>query len=325
MRVSVVRVDAGVVPQQISEFILQHPDSSWFTCNALIPGPLQTGNSVFILFAVSDESGVQAVVVANLYYHLDGEQLSDPFRLQVNGAPMIRVGSPDRAGILSLLLTEIALFSDKFVEIAEFRNFPVPAAEIAVYEQSGFRFESHLNLIKPLVNVDEAWRSLSKCRRRQIRKAMENGTVVRPAATLEEVRNFYDILEHLYTSRIHKKLPPFQAFTDFYTRAGRNGDGAILLVVAGEKVIGGMVCLIEPGKSLTEWYICGLDHEWRHHYPSVMATWGGISLACHLGLPEFNFLGLGKPEIPYGVRDFKLRFGGRTENYGRLVREKKLE
>ena len=322
MRVNVVRIDAGEVPEQVSQFILPHPDSNWFTCYALIPGPLQAGNSVFILFVVSDERGVAAVIVANLYYHLDGTQLSDPFRLQINGAPMIRTSAPNRTRILSLMLSEIAAFSDQFVEITEFRNFPIPLGEVAVYEQFGFRFESHLNLIKPLPNLEEAWRSLSKCRRRQIRKATENGTYVRPAASMEEVRKFYDILEHLYTFRIQKKLPPFQAFADFYTRAGKNGDGAILLVVAGGEVIGGMVCLIEPGKSLTEWYICGLDHEWRHHYPSVMATWGGISLACNLGLPEFNFLGLGKPEIPYGVRDFKLRFGGRTENYGRLVRQK---
>ncbi len=323
MRVSVVRIDAGEVPEQIAEFILQHPDSNWFTNNALIPGPLQAGNSVFILFVVSDERGVAAVVVANLFYQiLKGTQLSDPFRLQINGAPMIREHSPERVAILSMLLSEIAGFSDQFVETTEFRNFPIPKEEIAVYEQFGFRIESHLNLIKPLPDLGEAWRSLSKCRRRQIRKATENGSLVRPAASLEEVGKFYLILEHLYMSRIHKKLPPLQAFADFFTRAGKNGDGAILLVVAGEEVIGGMVCLIEPGKSLTEWYICGLDHEWRHHYPSVMATWGGISLACHLGLPEFNFLGLGKPEIPYGVRDFKLRFGGSTENYGRLVRVK---
>jgi hypothetical protein len=321
MSISIVRVEAEGVSAQIKEFIHHHPNSNWFTSNALIPGPLKSGNSVFILVVVSDDLGIAGVAVGNLYFQElpDGQSLK-PFRLQINGAPMIRTGSSDREEILSALLSELAAFADQNAEVTEFRNFPVPPNEIAVYEQFGFRFESHLNLIKPLSTLEEAWRSLSKCRRRQIRKATENGTQVRPAANMEEVRKFYNILENLYLNRIQKKLPPDSAFTDFYVRAGRNGDGAILVVLAGEEVIGGMVCLIEPGKSLTEWYICGLDHEWRHHYPSVMATWGGITLACQLELPEFNFLGLGKPEIPYGVRDFKLRFGGNTENYGRLVR-----
>jgi len=34
-------------------------------------------------------------------------------------------------------------------------------------------------------------------------------------------------------------------------------------------------------------------------------------------------MGLGKPEEPYGVRDFKARFGGRWVNYGRFSRVNK--
>ena len=37
----------------------------------------------------------------------------------------------------------------------------------------------------------------------------------------------------------------------------------------------------------------------------------------------FDFGGAGKPKIPYGVRDYKLKFGGELVNYGRYEKEHK--
>jgi lipid II:glycine glycyltransferase (peptidoglycan interpeptide bridge formation enzyme) len=31
-------------------------------------------------------------------------------------------------------------------------------------------------------------------------------------------------------------------------------------------------------------------------------------------------MGIGRPDKSYGVRDFKIRFGGDTVNYGRFIR-----
>jgi hypothetical protein len=31
-------------------------------------------------------------------------------------------------------------------------------------------------------------------------------------------------------------------------------------------------------------------------------------------------MGVGKPDVAYGVRDFKARFGGKQVNFGRLTR-----
>jgi predicted N-acyltransferase len=280
------------------------------------------GNSAFILFVARDGSGVAGVIVANLYYQLHFRAiLLNPFRLQVNGAPMLREGHPGKENVLAALLGEVSVFADQHVPVTEFRNFPCPAEEREIFASGGFSFEPHLNLLKPLTTEEEAWRSLSKCRRRQIKRALQNGAQVVPAQSASHIRDLYKILYTLYHRKIHKKLPPYRTFIEFFRRSQETGDGVILVVLANGRVTGGIVCLIEHGKCLTEWYICGLDHESKEIYPSVMATWGGIQYACQLGLPAFNFLGLGKPGVPYGVRDFKLRFGGNVENYGRFIRE----
>lgn len=322
IRLKVLQVTEEGLPGAAEAFIRNHQHRNWFTYNALIPGPLVTGNSVFFLFIAEDKQGIAGVIVANLYYRVYSRKVAEePFRLQINGAPMIKEDHPAKSEILAGLLGEVKNFTSRLVETVEFRNFPVSPGEKNIFESSGFRYEAHLNLIKPLTTNEEAWYSLSKCRRRQIRKSLKNGTRVIVADEISQVRQMYRILYHLYSHKIHKKLPPFRTFADFFFRSNKMADGVILVVLSGETVIGGIVCLLEEHRSLTEWYVCGLDHTFKDHYPSVLATWAGIRYACEKGLPVFNFLGLGKPTIPYGVRDFKLRFGGEVADYGRFVLE----
>jgi lipid II:glycine glycyltransferase (peptidoglycan interpeptide bridge formation enzyme) len=222
--------------------------------------------------------------------------------------------------ILSALLKAITNFADQYVPVTEFRNFPTNSEERVIYNQHGFVFEPHLNLLKDITTAENAWTSLSKCRRRQIRRSFDKGTKLEIADNPRQVIQFYRILHELYSKKVKKKIPPLRTFMSFLDRRNNPGDGVILVVSVDDSVIGGIVCLIEPGHALTEWYVCGLDHTWHDHYPSVMATWAGIRFACDLGLPCFNFLGMGKPGVSYGVRDFKLRFGGELVDYGRFLR-----
>ena len=53
-------------------------------------------------------------------------------------------------------------------------------------------------------------------------------------------------------------------------------------------------------------------------YPSVLATWTGLHFAKENKYSSFDFMGAGFPNIPYGVREFKSKFGGQLVNYGRF-------
>ena len=69
-----------------------------------------------------------------------------------------------------------------------------------------------------------------------------------------------------------------------------------------------------------EWFVCGKDAEIKDIYSSVLATWAAIEYAANEGLTRFDFMGAGKPDQDYGVREFKSKFGGELVNYGRFVR-----
>ena len=70
--------------------------------------------------------------------------------------------------------------------------------------------------------------------------------------------------------------------------------------------------------TIYEWYVCGLHGEFKDIYPSVLATWAPIEYAANNNLSCFDFLGAGRPDEDYGVREFKAKFGGELVNFGRF-------
>jgi lipid II:glycine glycyltransferase (peptidoglycan interpeptide bridge formation enzyme) len=64
-------------------------------------------------------------------------------------------------------------------------------------------------------------------------------------------------------------------------------------------------------------YLCGENGKYQNVYPSVLATWAGLEYGLKNGFKYFDFLGAGKPNEYYGVREFKSKFGGELVNYGR--------
>ena len=156
---------------------------------------------------------------------------------------------------------------------------------------------------------------MSEQRIRQVKKALKNGATICEAQSEQEIRDWYRILSQLYRTKVRTPLFSEEFFMQFY----REGVGKYLLVKHQGKVIGGMMCPILDGKAIYEWFVCGLDEEYREQYPSVMATYAAIEYAKRNNLPLFDFMGAGKPDIPYGVRDFKMEFGGELVEYGRFL------
>lgn len=221
----------------------------------------------------------------------------------------------------------------------QFRNSHDLTDLIPLFRERRYEFQERLNLLVSCVSRDKAWQNLSASRRRQIRLSQKNGATIIENPDKNQVDAFYSILKDLYEQKIKKPLPgkPF-----FYALAGlsetsrstaanispddqadkQTAYSKTLLVMHEGRVIGGIACVLTPGKCIHEWYVCGLDLEYKRRqiFPSVMATWAAIEYATANNIPTFDFMGLGKPGEPYGVRDFKEKFGGSWVNHGRFFR-----
>jgi len=173
---------------------------------------------------------------------------------------------------------------------------------------------------------------MSESRRRQIKKGLASGAEIIEPESIEQVREFYNILHILYRYKVRKPLADWSFFENFYKLSTKQENnetveqwnsgtiGIIRLIRYQNKIIGGILAPVFEKKCIYEWYVCGLDKEYKDQYPSVLATWAAIEYAVDSNISSFDFMGVGVPETPYGVREFKARFGGELVNYGRLTR-----
>ena len=150
--------------------------------------------------------------------------------------------------------------------------------------------------------------------------SFRDGAVIIEKPTIEQVREYYSILENLYKTKVKTPLFPLSFFETLYYHP----DGRFILVGLSNaegktEIIGGTVCVEQAGKCLYEWFACGRDGESKSIFPSSVATYAGIRYAAEHNMPRFDMMGAGKPDEAYGVRDFKVKFGGKEVEHGRFL------
>lgn len=197
----------------------------------------------------------------------------------------------------------------------ESRNFNDYSRWKEAFAKAGFEYVPHLNFHVDTSSVEVVEANLGKSRKRDIRTSLRDGASIIEKPTLEQVREYYAILEHLYKTRVKTPLFPFS----FFEKLWQHKDGRFILVALNGEIIGGTVCVEQEGKCLYEWFACGRDGEWKTIFPSTLATYSGIRYAVEHGCARFDMMGAGKPDEAYGVRDFKAKFGGKEVEHGRFL------
>ena len=224
--------------------------------------------------------------------------------------------------LCSLLFGRDGVGSPIYIET---RNFNDYSKWKGAFEKAGFEYKRHLNFHVDCTDKEKMWERLSETRRRQIRKVTNEGVkeltnervkeLASEGVSEQDVREWYEILAELYRTKVKTPLWPVEFFLEFY----RQKRGVYLLQKHEGKVIGGIMCPIFENRCIYEWYICGMDAEYKESHPSVMATWAAMEYANTHGIARFDFMGAGVPDVPYGVRDFKAEFGGQLVEHGRSL------
>ena len=219
----------------------------------------------------------------------------------------------------------------------ECRNFNSYEQWKEAFASAGFEYIPHLNFHVDTSSVEVVEANLGKSRKRDIKTSVRDGAVIIEKPTIEQVREYYVILEHLYKTKVKTPLFPLSFFEALYCHP----DGRFLLVGlpkedGSTEIIGGTVCVVldrnksavinhkseitmTPSGVMYEWFVCGRDGEWKSIFPSSYATYAGIKYAAEHGCARFDMMGAGTPDEAYGVRDFKARFGGKEVEHGRFL------
>ena len=198
----------------------------------------------------------------------------------------------------------------------ETRNFNDYSKWKKAFAKAGFEYYPHYNFHVDCTDKEAMWERLSDNRKRQVRRTMSEGVneLMNEGVSEQDVREWYQVLEHLYRTKVKTPLWP----VEFFIEAHRQGVGRYMLVRHEGKIIGGSMVVADE-KAVYEWFECGLNAEYKEQYPSVCATYAGMRYAAENGIARYDMMGAGEPGVPYGVRDFKAEFGGKKVEHGRFL------
>ena len=298
-----------------AELVGKSPVATWFQTQEAYS--FFKNLSFLEAFALAVESSGQLKGVVVGYVQKDGGKLKRFFskRAIILGGPLLSEDIAEEE-LRALLRAVVGLLKKKAIYI-ETRNFNDYSSWRKTFEMCGFAYEPHYDVHVDTSSIDVVNGKMDRNRKRNIKKAREKGAVIDKNPSKEEVRRLYGLLEVLYRTKVKVPLYPFEFFeklmdvgaSRFYVAKKEDGE-----------VIGGLVCVVLPGHTEYAWMACGEDQKYRDLSPSVIANYAGICDAAEQGCDRFDFMGAGKPDDGgYGVRDFKLKFGGELVEYGRYV------
>lgn len=266
-------------------------------------------------FALESDGRLKGIVVG--YIQKDGGIIKQLFskRAIILGGPLLSDDITDDE--FGFLLKSLKNSLKKKAIFIEMRNFNDYHAWQAVLERSGFVYEPHYDVQVDTSSMEMVNRKLDRNRKRNIKKAQENGVVIDENPTTDDLKRFYLMLDELYSTKVKTPLFPFEFFEKL-----RSCPSSLFIMAkkADGELIGGMVCVVFDKQAVYAWLACGDDANNKLLSPSVMVNYAGICYAAEHGISKFDFMGAGKPDDGgYGVRDFKLKFGGDLVEYGRNV------
>lgn len=269
------------------------------------------GLSAFV-YAIEQSDEIKALCVVTLQKE-KGIKGYFSRRAIIYGGPLI--ASHNKEALSELLKAISSDLKSKAIYI-ETRNLNNYTVFSECFASAGWMFEPHLNYLLNCDSEEIVLANLNTNRKRQIKKALKSGAQLTEAKTLQEVADYYNILSNLYVNKIKKPIFNF----DFFQLLFEKNQAKFLLVKLQDKIIGGIVCPFLKDQTIYELYICGLDSEYKDLSPSVMATYAAIEYGFKNGYKKFDFMGAGKPDEDYGVRDFKAKFGGELVEHGRFIK-----
>lgn len=269
---------------------------------------------VFAL-GVEEEGRLTGVVVGII--QKDGGKLKQYLsrRAIINGGPLLDDNITDEE--LSMLLNALKSRLNRKTIFIETRNFNDYSRWRHIFETCGFEYEPHYDVIVDTTSIESVSNRLDRNRRRNIKKANENGLIIEQSVSNDDLYRFYQMLNELYRSKVKTPLWPFE----FFQKLKKLESAHFFMAKDSEgKLIGGLVCVALDSRIVHALFACGDDQNHRALSPSVMVNYAGICYAAEQGFSQFDFMGAGKPDDGgYGVRDFKLKFGGELVEFGRFV------
>lgn len=262
--------------------------------------------------AIEDDEELRAFALVTIQ---KGRGISGFFSRRgiIYGGPLLSLDNPTAN---NLLLNELYSNFKREAIYFETRDFFDYHDFSGFFKKNGWEYSSYLNVKLGLQNKsrEEILSAMKYNRKREIRISLESGATYKACEKLEELKEVYKLLHNLYKEVVKLPLPPFV----FFFNAMNSSICKIFIVEHNNTIIGGSVCFFLPGKEIYTMYYCGDRNYHKKIYPTHLSILAAIEFALTQKIRTLDFMGAGKKEIDYGVRQYKLEFGGDLVEHGRF-------
>ncbi|MEM5773447.1 MAG: GNAT family N-acetyltransferase [Anaerolineaceae bacterium] len=186
-------------------------------------------------------------------------------------------------------------------------------------QTAGFQYEEQLNYLIHLDRPgDELLQSIGKRTRHRIRRAMKRREVViAEIVDRSELALFYNLVSLSYEAA-RVPLADRSMFEAAFDVLRPKGMVKYLLAWVGDQCVAASAELLYKDV-IFGWY-SGVKREFSAYAPNEILMWHLLEWGAKHGYRVYDFGGAGRSDQPYGVRDFKAKFGGELVSYGRNIK-----
>ena len=295
-----------------SDFVYNHPNGNIFQTSEMYEVYQNSKNYEPVFLAVVNGKGeIAGTLLAVIQKEYSGLLGNFTARSIIHGGPLIKDDDPD---ILDFILKEYNEIIKKKAIYSQFRNLWEWGNYKEIFRINGFEYEEHLNILVDLTKTEEQlWKEVYSKRRNEIRRATKEGTYFSIEHTEKALKKCYKILQDVYK---RAKLP-IPDYNFFYNLHCMKSNAKLITFCANyeNEIIGCMLALYYKD-TIYDFY-AGSMVTFYNKYPNDLIPWEVFKWGKENGYKVFDFGGAGKPDVPYGVRDYKKKFGGEFVNYGR--------
>ena len=306
-----------------SEFILNHENGNVFQtpeyfdlCNSI---PEYSG---VVLFCNKGDE-IFGALVSVIQREFSGILGKVTARSVILGGPLVKDNDPE---IASLLITEYNKGVRSKALFSQFRNLRDMSSFGDSFSTNGYGYEDHLDIhINLSKGEDLLWKEMYSIRRWEVKRSMKHGVQVLLVDPEKQgvMESCYDLLKLRYKKE-GLPLPKIDYFRNAAKYLGENGIFRLFIAEVDSKIIGFMMTLCFK-EVMYDWYMAVSDKD-SDKFPNALFLWKAFLWGIDNEYKIFDFGGAGKPDKPYGVREYKKKFGGEIVNFGRyeIVHKKVL-
>lgn len=295
-----------------SDFVLNHPKGNIFQTPEMFDLYQITPNSEPFVFVALNNTEIVGVLLAIVHKEFKGLLGVLTSRSIIIGGPLVIDSNLDVAS--ALMTTYCSVIKSKAI-YSQIRNIFDTFRLKDLFQQLNYVYEDHLDIQVDLTkSEEELWKDVHTKRRNEIRKAEKEDVLVHEASSAEDRNTIYRVLKEVY-SRAKLPLASNKFFDNAYKVFSEKGMIKFYGAFHDENLIGTMVVLCYKN-GMYDWYAGSFMAHYKKG-PNNILPWKIFQDAKAKGYKVFDFGGAGKPNKPYGVRDYKKKFGGEFVNYGR--------